>query len=116
MNVYLTVIYVGNRGNSDTGKYYYSYDKDVILVKDKDTEINFILSDETPCHYVIDDLFVSDGQQQIKKFEISDKGRRLKIHDINTKKTLINFNILVIDGKRGNPISCDPQVMNKPPN
>lgn len=116
MRTELTVVYVGVNGNSNQGKYFYSYDPSILLIEEHDCPITFSLSDETPKHYAIKDIFFSSSEKQFKDIEISPSGRCVSFINKNSKKRLISLSILVEDTRLKNLINCDPQVMNKPPN
>lgn len=116
MKTELTVVYVGVNGNSNLGKYFYSYDPAILLVEECECPITFTLSEETQSHYKIVDMFVSGSGKQFKNITIAKDGRSISFTDRNTKKQLISLSILVKDTKLGNLVNCDPQVMNKPPN
>ncbi|MBD3666582.1 MAG: hypothetical protein HUJ16_01385 [Kangiella sp.] len=116
MKTELTVVYVGANGNSNLGKYFYSYDPEILLVEECECPLTFTLSEATLPHYEIIDIFFSGSGKQFKDVKVSEDKRSISFVDINTKKQLISLSILVKDTKLGNLINCDPQVMNKPPN
>jgi hypothetical protein len=110
----LTVAYVASGGNIRKGRYFYSFDPDVIVVTDSQTNITFALDNESGQEFVIRDLVSSDSKEQLSQPKSSGDFRSISVVDENTQRQLIYLSILVYDTKRQELIACDPQVINSP--
>jgi len=116
MKITLTVAYVGFGGNIGNGEYFFCYDNDVIFVTDKDTSLEFVLSEATTSDFSMKTLLSTDSTDQITKITRSSDNRSYNLTHRNTKSQMTLTTILVEDKKRGKLISCDPQILNVPTN
>jgi|GEM_PF-1847235 len=117
INVALTIIETGVNGNTNDGKYFFSFDQNVIVVLEPDTVIEFCLSPQTSKEYQIADLAHSETRKQIRDVEVFNSRRCIKLMDENTESDVIDVVVLVehtnSEGKV-DFVKCDPQVVNRP--
>ncbi|MFC3195908.1 hypothetical protein ACFODZ_16760 [Marinicella sediminis] len=114
MNIQLTVAYVAFGGNTGQGAYFYSYSPDIIQVTEKDTKMNFVLSDATDERFIINQLVSTDANQQFEPALLEQGKRSIRVMNKNTHSQLTMVSVLVQDTTTGAYISCDPQVLNVP--
>lgn len=114
MEILLSIARVESGGNTGGGKYFYSFDPDLILVSEPDTEVLLKLSNETEKGFAIEDLITTDSRDQLEDPKIRSDGRALTIKNINQRKELILASVLVKDLTNDRLINCDPQMVNRP--
>ncbi|QSX77899.1 hypothetical protein [Agrilutibacter solisilvae] len=112
----LTVAYTGFGGNTRGGKYFYSFDPDMVLVGkgQQGVKMRYTLQSEVPEYFRIVTLLSSDARHQIQDVVVSDDGRSVVFSNNNNIKTLIFFSIVVRDERRNLVFGCDPKVGNDP--
>lgn len=114
MKIELTVAYVGFGGNIGDGEYFYSYSPNVIMVKNKDEQLNFVFSDATSSDFSMVEILTTDANSQFTKGIKAPGDRSIAVKDNNTVSQLTLLSVLVQDNTRNKLISCDPQVLNVP--
>jgi len=112
--VTLTVAYVAYGGNTRKGRYFYSFDPDIIVVGKPQTAITFAIDEESGSEFIVRDLVTSDSKFQLSEPRISEDSRSISVIDDNSQRTLIYLSVLVYDTKRDELLACDPQVINSP--
>lgn len=113
----LDVAYVGTGGNTGDGKYFFSYDPNVIVVVDPGIDMTIYLTDATAESIGIGDFISSDALAQITTYEIQPDGRSVIFHNTNTQPYVIQVVLMLHDTDVKHPnvgIVCDPQVINRP--
>ena len=114
MKIELTVAYVGFGGNIGGGEYFYSYSPNVIMVKAKDTDLDFVFSSATSDNFQIVEVVTTDANDQFNKGKKASDSRSILVKDSNTNSQLTLLSVIVYDKPRDKLISCDPQVLNVP--
>jgi hypothetical protein len=114
MNIELTVAYVGFGGNIGKGEYFYSYNENVIMVTKADTELDFVLSNETSKDFIIKTLVTTDSHNQFDVPSQKNGNRSIQVKDFNNNAQLTYVSVLVEDTARSVLLSCDPQILNVP--
>lgn len=114
MHIYLTVSYVEFGGNAANGRYFYSYQPDVIQVSQKDEKMTFSLSKATDERFKILNLVTTDANQQFGPAIPTEGQRSIQVVNKNTHNQLTLISVLVQDKITGEHVSCDPQVLNVP--
>lgn len=110
----LTVVRVGSGGNTDDGKYFYSFSPTIVLLR-KEGPIKFELKNTSP-GIRIAHVVASAGSEQIGKICVPDDGQWATVEDRMSGPALINLAVLVTDDESDEVkyIVCDPQVINVP--
>jgi hypothetical protein len=114
IKVQLNLASVESGGNTASGRYFYSFTPDLIIVKQSPTTIVFEFSPDTARHYRIEDLVTTDAKFQLSRSLTSDDGRTMTIDNRNTERSLIFISVLVRDTSNDVLINCDPQMINVP--
>ena len=114
MKIELTVAYVGFGGNIGEGEYFYSYSPNVIMVTEKDTDLNFVFSSATTDHFHMLEIVTTDANDQFSKGTKAPDSRSILVKDSNTNDQLTLLSVIVKDKSRDKLISCDPQILNVP--
>jgi len=114
MKIKLTVAYVGFGGNIGDGEYFYSYSPNVIMVKNKDVQLDFVFSGATTDNFLMLEIVTTDANNQFDKGSKAPDRRSIAIKDSNTNSQLTLVSVIVHDKSRNKDISCDPQVLNVP--
>jgi hypothetical protein len=114
MLIELTVSYVEFGGNAANGRYFYSYQPDVIQVSQKDEKMTFSLSQATEDRFQIISLLTTDANHQFEPAVLRSDQRAIQVVNKNTHSQLTLVSVLVKDLKTGEHVSCDPQVLNVP--
>ena len=110
----LTVLRVGKGGNTDDGKYFYSFSPDILLTR-KAGHITFNLTPKSSSGIRIFTV-VDNGGGEMGPAEVAPDGLVAKLYDTMTKSALINVAVVVTDDEADERkyIVCDPQVINVP--
>lgn len=114
MIIELTVVKVGFGGNASHGRYFYSYQDDVILVRQPGTTMEFRLSQHTPKNFKIKSMISSDSSAQLIEIKRSSDDRAVNLVNKCLASELISLAIIVRDEEDQSLIVCDPQVLNEP--
>lgn len=114
MKIELTVAYVGFGGNIGDGEYFYSYSPNVIMVTEKNADLDFVFSDATSDHFHMVEIVTTDAQNQFSKGVKAPDDRSILVKDSNTNSQLTLLSVIVNDKSRDKMISCDPQIINVP--
>lgn len=113
----LDVAYVGTGGNTGEGKYFFSYDPNVVIVVESGIDMSIFLTDATAESIGIGDFITSDALNQIASYAIASDGRSVTFHNTNTDPYVIQVVLMLHDTDAKHPnvgIVCDPQVINRP--
>ncbi len=110
----LTVLRVGKGGNTDDGKYFYSFSPEVLLAR-KPGDIHVILTPKSSPGIKIFTV-VDNAGGEMKPAHVVPDGKSATVYDTMTKPALINVAVVVTDDEADEPkyIVCDPQVINVP--
>ena len=116
-NFTLDVAYVGTGGNTGGGKYFFSYDPNVVVVVDPGLDMTISLTDATSATVFIGDFITSDALGQISTYEIAKDKRSVTFHNKNSEPYVITIVLMTYDTDEKHTnygIVCDPQVINRP--
>lgn len=110
----LTVLRVGSGGNTDDGKYFYSFSPNIVMAR-KPGHIKFVLTPKSSSGIRIFTV-VDNAGGQLGPAEILDDGKLAKVFDAMEQPALINVAVVVTDDEADEVkyIVCDPQVINVP--
>ncbi|WP_282295452.1 hypothetical protein [Stenotrophomonas sp. PS02289] len=112
----LTVMYVGEGGNTDDGKYFYKFSPEILLTH-KAGNINIVLTPKSTKGIRIFTV-VDNGGGEMGLPEVAPDGRSATVYDSVSRPALINVAVVVTDGEsepgERKYIVCDPQVINVP--
>lgn len=110
----LTVLRVGKGGNTDDGKYFYSFSPNILMAR-KAGNINFVLGKDTSSGIRIFAV-VDNAGGELGPYEILKEGQAARVFDNMSKPALINVAAVVTDDEADERryIVCDPQVINVP--
>lgn len=112
--VTLNVARVDNGGNTGAGKYFYSFNDNIITIDQPDTEMTFELGADTASTIVVTGMVSSDSFSQLVNVRVNPDGRSVSVTNKNTVEYLIQVAVLAYDEKTGESFICDPQVINIP--
>lgn len=110
----LNVARVDNGGNTGAGKYFYSFNDNIITIDEPDTEMKFELGADTASTIIITGMVSSDSFSQLVNVSVDPGGRFVTVTNKNTVEYLIQVAVLTYDEKSGESFICDPQVINIP--
>ena len=110
----LNIARVDYGGNTGAGKYFYSFNQNIISVTEPETIMTFQLTEDTPSQVVLTGLVSSDAMSQLVDIQVAGDGRSITFMNKNTVEYLIQLAFLAYDEKSGDTFICDPQVINTP--
>ena len=114
MLIELSVAHVEFGGNAANGRYFYSYQPDVIQVSQAEEKMTFSLSKATAERFRIISLLTTDANHQFEPAVLRNDQRAIQVVNKNTHNQLTLISVLVQDKITGEHVSCDPQVLNVP--
>lgn len=112
--VNLTIVRVKGGGNTDDGRYFYSFTPDR-LMSEVPGQLVYRISDDSSDGLRIRTVVTSASEGQMSKPQIGKDGLVAIMENFVTKHELINVAVIVTDLETpGSMIICDPQVLNIP--
>jgi len=111
----LTVVRVAGGGNTDDGKYFYSFSPSIVMASTAGY-LHFVLSKDSSRGIRIHAVVDSGNSGQLQPARIHKGGKSAKVYDTMSAPALINVAVVVTDDLENEPryIVCDPQVINVP--
>lgn len=113
-NIQLSVAFVEFGGNINSGKYFFCFSPETIIVTQPNQPIVVSFTKSTADRFQMVDFITTDAEAEFTDVIYRNKQRTLQVTDINTKKQLINVSVLIKDTVNDELINCDPQVLNSP--
>lgn len=114
ISIELSVARVEGGGNTVHGKYFFAFERNNIIITERDTELTFTLSPDTPKDVVIETLVSSDARGQLGDSLLLSDGRSISVIVKNDAGYMMQIGLLLHDAKTRETIVCDPQVICRP--
>lgn len=116
--VSLTVVRVDSGGNTGQGRYFYSFNPNILFSKIA-TQITYVLSEASSTGVTVKYAVSSAPQDRFEIQPVGKDGRTVVVLNRCNVRELISLAIVIEDlnpqaAIDGAPIICDPQVLNVP--
>lgn len=104
----------GGDGNAAGGKYRYTFDPDIAMIRNTPTRLIYQLTTTTKKGLSFGTLYSNDGRYQLTRPEVAADGRSISVINLNTQRMLINVMLQLADTASAELVHVDPTVLNEP--